>query len=240
MSSLKGKVGLWTNSAQKARGHLHDIKALGFDYVTTRCIYKTGSGFAVNPPALQLFADGSTINLEMVAWAYVYPTGIQDQIDAIKDFFSQVGKCAELILDAEDEWLKQPESLAHDLFHGIAEAIGHRANLHLSSFCNPDKHPIPYKAFLSHCSSFMPQAYVFAPTTPATILGRTLGQAQPLVAGTLEHEFLPTVNDSRMLSLVKGGPFAGANVWLWDGDQQDRGVLGNENDWRPAIASYKE
>jgi len=230
MSSLKGRAGLWTNSAVKARGHLHDIQALGFDYLTARCIYKTGTSFAVNPPALQLFADGSTINLEMVAWANVYPTGIQGQIDAIRGFFGQVGKCAELILDAEDEWLNQPDSAAHDLFHGIAEAIDHRANLHLSSFCNPVEHPIPYKAFLSHCPSFMPQVDVFAPTTPETILGRTLGQAQPPVAGRLEHEFLPTVNDSRLLPLVKVGPFAGANVWLWDGDQLDKGVLGNEDD----------
>ncbi|MEP6754908.1 MAG: hypothetical protein ABJA67_05365 [Chthonomonadales bacterium] len=239
-NSLAGKLGLWTDSSEKAQGHLHDIQALGFDYLVVRVTHLSNGHAVPHSPATlkQLIKDAATIDLKIACWAYVFPTNIQDQIDGISAALPP--EIDNLILDAEVEWEGIPDASAHTLMHGIAEATGHHAGLHLSSFCNPVDHPIPYKAFLTHSLSFMPQSYLFPPTSPATILHRTMVQSLPLAQFSLCKQLIPTVNAAPMLQAIKNPAFKGASVWLWHDDgTDDKGVQGRESIWQPAIDAWK-
>ena len=129
--------------------------------------------------------------------------------------------------DIEGEWesLSGATAPADQLLHGIAEAIGHRSDLHLSSFCNPSSHNLPYAACLAHCQSFMPQSYRIPPTTVETVMTRTLSEDPPLAKRSLGGLLIPTVNRPEMLVAAAGhlDVFDGVNVWLWDGDSEDMG-----------------
>ena len=243
MSGLVHRLGLWSTSTSELQGHLHAVQSLGFEYVVVRVVYHpNGPAEPYQPDVLkQLVADGATIGLSVYAWAYCYPKDVDQQVKAIAK--SLPDPCANLVLDIEGEWEDHDgaDASAHQLFHGIAEAIGHRADLHLSSFYNPDRHGLPYAACLAHCQSFMPQSYRVLPTSVETVISRTLAQDPPLAKRSLGRLLVPTVNRPDMLSAVAGhmDVFAGANVWLWDGDEEDMGVRGFEDQWRPAIQEYK-
>ena len=244
MSGLPGQLGLWCGDSGKILGNLHAVQDLGFDYLIARAVIHPHGRIAAYEPAnlKQLITDAATINLPVYAWAYIYPTHIDNQIRAIADAVPE--SCVNLVLDAEVEWEKIPQgaALAHQLVHGIAEAMGHRADLHLSTFCNPESHPLPMTAFLAHCESFMPQSYRIPPTRTQTVLQRTLKQCPPLAVQSLGNLLIPTVNRPEMLAAVAAHPtaFPGANVWLWDGDKQDPGVAGIEGTWMSAIKAFHD
>jgi len=248
MSDLSNQLGLWCQDTTSVVGHLNDIQVLGFDYLVVRIVYHphgaSGATVAYEPSTLKkLIANAATMDqpLPIYAWAYVYPTNIAGQISGIAA--AMPANCENLILDAEVEWesLAGGAALAGQLAHGIAEAIDHRADLHLSSFCNPSDHPLPYTAFLAHCQSFMPQAYKIGATSAQTVLGRTLAQAVPVGQQSLGNLIIPTVNVPSMLDLVNRHPdtFSGSNVWLYDGSGGDVGVSGNEDQWTNVIAAFK-
>src|SRR5579862_6867941 len=154
-----GQVGLWVHQAETALNHLHDIYNLGFSYILPK-MWEDGQLYGDPAAFRQLCADAAGINLAVVPWGYSRPVEIEAQIQIVADHLP--ANSAGIVLDAEIEW-ENPgvEPLAHQLGHGIAQATGHRAPLHLSSFYAPQLHPqFPYAAFLAHCESFMPQSYI--------------------------------------------------------------------------------
>src|SRR5579863_7048392 len=247
MSVLDTRLGLWTDDNQSALGHLHDIQALGFEWLAVRAVYHPSLGPPLQtqpfqPDAVQqLVKDAATISFPIIAWAYLYPDNIDEQIQVIRQ--SLPAGCTDLLLDAESEWEQVADPQTRDdtaqaLAHGLAEATGHTVALHLSSFYAPDLHPdFPFTAFLAHCQSFMPQSYVVGGTPADLVLQRTLQQSLPLAAATLGKQVIPTVNVPEMLGLVNRPEFGAANVWLWDTAGGDLGVQDSQAAWSAAIAA---
>ncbi len=244
MSSLEGRFGVWTNVTEAALGHLHEVQGLGFDYLVVRVVHREGSTTVPHSPQSlkQLLFDAKTIGLKVIAWAYVFPNNIQVQIDGIAAALPE--GIDHLILDAEDEWHNADTSVVDELFHGIAEATGHRVNLHLSSYCNPDDHNIPVDAMLAHCQSFMPQAYHIGNTPISRIMMRVQDQCVGPASRSLGGQLIPTINAPEMLPQMKNKQFMGVNVWLWHDDPlppqplDDKGVQNREALWTPVIQDY--
>ncbi len=236
---LENKVGIWTHNTFKCYGHLHDIKNLGFDYLAVKI---TDGARAFCPGQRQgLSVLAARVPLEICAWAYVYPDNIPETITAIKANLPE--SCTDLILDCEVEWENKPPELAHELCSGIAEATDHKVSLHLSSFCNPSEHPLPYEAFLAHCESLMPQVYVEGQTPLSAPVARLKNESVPMAAHSLGKQLIPTINVPELVPYARG--HCGFNVWLWDGVQlgpgqtraagDDMGVIGYEHLWAAAL-----
>src|SRR5579883_1116608 len=192
-----GQVGLWIHRTETALNHLHDIQSLGFTYILPK-LWEDGAVYGDPAAFRQLAADAALIDLPVVPWGYSRPQEIEAQIQVVADHLP--ANAAGIVIDAEGEWEKAGvEMLAHQLCHGIAQATGHRAPLHLSSFYAPRLHPqFPYAAFLTHCESFMPQSYVEGGTPPDIVTGRTMVQAYTL-AHQCGRALVPTVNDPALL-----------------------------------------
>lgn len=234
-----GQVGLWIHQAETALGKLHDIAALGFAWIAPKML-EDGSLYGDVAAFKQLCADAATIGLPVVPWGYSRPREIDAQIAVVSANLPT--NAAGIIIDAEVEWETGGSfALAHQLCHGIAEAIEHRAPLHLSSFYDPALHPqFPYTAFLTHCQSFMPQSYVEGGTPASLVIGRTMLSAYTL-ASQSGRALVPTVNTISLLPLLKKAGDYGCSVWLLDGDPgtSDAGVIGFEDAWKAALAVYK-
>ncbi|HEX5324701.1 MAG TPA: hypothetical protein VFW40_13010 [Capsulimonadaceae bacterium] len=228
-----GLVGLWVHRPETALNHLHEIQSLGFSYILPK-MWEDGALYGDPAIFRQLVADADSINLGVVPWGYSRPQEIEAQIQVVADHLP--ASAAGIVLDAEGEWEKPGvEMLAHQLCHGIAQATGHRAPLHLSSFYAPALHPnFPYAAFLAHCASFMPQSYVEGSTPADLVVGRTMLQAYTL-AKQCGKALVPTVNAPVLLPLLRTAGVTSTNVWLWDGDSEDAGVQGRESVWQPAV-----
>ena len=249
---LAGKRGLWIHETAKAIGHLHEIQALGFDYLCVKIADGERPYFPAE--AKQLCADADTINLPVVAWAYVYPKNI---INTIATISANIPKgCQHLVLDAEAEWESpdgdtyNKENLASLLCHGIASSTNHAVQLWLSSFVNPSAHNLPYAAFLAHCSGFMPQAYAEGNTPLSTVIARLKSESLPMAQKSLGKSLIPTINTPELVPLISGiAPTHGFNVWLYDGVQlapgvprpagDDMGVAGYEKQWQKVLAKTK-
>ena len=232
-----GQIGLWIHRAETALGHLHEISKLGFTYTLPK-MWEDGQFYGDPAAFRQLASDAAGANLAVVPWGYCRPVEIEAQIQVVAD--NLPANAAGIVIDAEIEWEKAGvELVAHQLAHGIAQATGHRAPLHLSSFYAPNLHPqFPYAAFLMHCQSFMPQSYIEGGTPADLVVSRTMTQAYTL-AKQAGRVLIPTVNTPALLPLLRSAGVRTANVWLWDGDNQDTGVLGRESLWTPAITGFK-
>ena len=245
MPNMKNRLGLWSNDTSTLLGNLHGIQSLGVDSLIC-CLVKHSPPVAFPYQAdilHQVIEDAASIGMDVNTWSYGYPDGISQQVQATSAAIPH--GVQNHILDMEIEWEGQSAALADQYAHDLAEMTSHRIALHLSSFCNPSAHPIPYAAFLAHCESLMPQSYLVPPDPPdfaSTVLSRTLGECPPLVINSLGGELIATVNCPEMLTAIAhAGPshFAGANIWLWDGMGGDMGVRGVEGKWASAIAAYK-
>ncbi len=244
MRPLAEKFGIWTNVTDAVLGHLHEIQGLGFDYLVVRVVHREGTSTVPHSPAAfeRILTDAATIGLKVIGWAYVFPDNIQAQINGIAAALP--AGIDHLILDAEVEWEHKSADDAHALMHGLALATGHRVSFHLSGFCNPIDHPIPLEAFLSHCQSFMPQAYHIGSTPTSKVMDRVRTQCKGPAANSLGKQLIPTINAPEMLPLMKDRDFAGVNVWLWHDDPlppqpvDDKGVQNREALWTPVIADY--
>lgn len=243
---LSKMVGVWVHETFKAVPDLRVIKSLGFDYA----LIKIADGARAFQPTARdiIWHNAMLIGLPLVAWAYVYPTSsISGQIDVIAQSLPKT--CQHLVLDVEIEWesgdYAENVAKAHALCHGIAQATGHRVKIHLSSFVNPTMHSqIPYAAFLSHCASFMPQAYQEGETPLATVMHRLTTDSKS-TAKAASVPVIPTINVPGLAPLVKQAGYPGYNVWLYDGvvlsegtrraAGDDMGVKGYAHLWSPAL-----
>lgn len=237
-----GTMGLWVHRGETALGHLHEIQSLGFSYILPK-MWEDGQLYGDVAAFKQLVADAATICLGVLPWGYSRPQEIDAQIAVVSE--NLPASALGVTIDAEAEWEKPGTSvLAHQLCHGIAEGIGHRCPLHLSSFYAPLLHPqFPYAAFLTHCASFAPQSYVEGGTPADVIIGRTMLQAYTL-ANQCGRALIPTVNDPALLPLLKQAGDHAASIWLYDGDpngpDSDYGVRGREHAWRAALGAFKD
>ena len=232
-----GTLGVFVHHAATTTDELHAICALGFDYI---CLKVSDGARQYEPAALaSAIHAANAITLPVVAWDYVYPGDASEAGIAALAGALPAG-VEHLILDADSEWETAGASeAANSLCHGIAEATEHKIALHLSSFYATAEHrAFPWRDFLSHCASFMPQSYMEGITSASKVIGRTRLQAAAL-ARICKVEMVPTVNAPALLGLLPAMGAPAANVWLWDGDGQDQGVRGREAAWKPAIDAFK-
>lgn len=242
----KNSLALWVSDTSTAIGHLHEIKAMGFDRLNV-CLVKhhVPEAYPYQPNSLaQLLTGAASIGMPVDGWVYGYPNGVDQQIStiaAILNAHTQIENCT---LDFEGEWEHVSGDLgspAHTFPHNLATDTNHRVALYLSSFDNPSGHPLPYPALLSHCAGFMPQSYQVDNTPVHLVMERTVNESAPLAAGSLGKEFKPTVNSPATLSALAAAPgtASAVSVWCWDGGGVDMGVRGHEQEWASAIKAYK-
>lgn len=235
-----GQIGLWIHRAETALGHLHEIQALGFTWIAPK-MWEDGSLYGDVAAFKQLVAASATINLPVLVWGYSRPQEIDAQIAVVSE--NLPAGCAGIVIDAEVEWERAgTDVLAHQLCHGIAESIGHRCPLHLSTFYAPMLHPqFPYAAFLTHCASFMPQSYIEGQAPADLVVQRTMGQAYT-IAKQSGRALVPTVNDPALLPFLRNAGIRAANVWLWESEpgDSDEGVQDHESAWQGPVATFKQ
>jgi hypothetical protein len=252
-NSLRNSLALWVNDTSTVVGRLHDVATLGFDRLIV-CIVKHApapTAYAYQPSNLaQILHDAPSVGLSVDAWFYGYPTGIEQQVATIAAILNQYPQIENAIADFEVEWERASGDAggpADQFFHGLADATARRVALHLSSFDNPDDHPLPYARLLTHCASLMPQAYQVDGTPIPLVMSRTLGQCAPLAHASLGGAMIGTANTpAGLAAIAAAGPssFEAANVWCWDGDTGanvvDIGIRGREASWADAIRAYRK
>ncbi|BDI29379.1 hypothetical protein CCAX7_14300 [Capsulimonas corticalis] len=242
-----GRVGLWCHDPQTILGHLHDAAAIGADYVLFKISDGASSYHGVDNKTL--VHDAATIGLQLGAWAYVRPSNTPAQIQTI--IVNIPAGVTDLVLDAEVEWEAYAKAHGEDatkalvdqLCHGIAEATGHRVTLHLSSFWSPQLHPaFPFAAFMGHCATWQPQAYLEPGTTrtPAGILSGAVTQGRPLIKLLPGQRLVPTINNTAFLPFVKLLGFSNFSIYVWDPADGDAQVAVNKAAWTAAIASFRK
>src|SRR6185312_4472483 len=101
--SMSGRIGVWVHVTETMTGHIHDIQAAGFDYILLKIADGSAGANTYHLAALQrIVHDAATVNIPLVAWAYVTPTDIPGQVAAIlKALPAGVN---DLVLDAEIEF----------------------------------------------------------------------------------------------------------------------------------------
>ncbi|BDI33373.1 hypothetical protein CCAX7_54240 [Capsulimonas corticalis] len=239
------RIGLWAHLTSRMLGNLHDVQAMGFDDILVK-VDDGRSPYHV-ADAQRILKDAKTINLPVAAWCYVYPDNIADQVKSIAA--SIPAGVTELVVDAEAEWERfaaahgEPACIAavHQLMSRIAAATGHRVNLHLSSFWSPQLHPeFPFRAFMIHCATFQPQAYLEPGGTrsAASILSGALSEGASVVRARPGQALVPTINNTQMLATLKARQIKSFSVYVFD-PEGDAAVVDHETEWKNALTAFR-
>lgn len=243
---IQNLIGIWSHRTELLLGHLHAIHGTPtgklFDYAAIKI---ADSSHAFDPgPIPQLVHDAASINLPLVAWAYVYPDNPAAEAAAIIKVIP--AGVRDVVLDAEIEW--EDYAKAHG---GQATAAAIKAlcaplvaaglRLHLSTFWSPALHPsFPWRAFMQYCHALMPQCYLEpgGTRTPGSILSGSLSECRQYVAVTSGQSIVPTVNQTAFLPKLKALGIHGFNVYAWD-DDGDAEVESHFTAWAAAVKAFR-
>ena len=180
-----------------------------------------GSGTDFAGQCRALAAPCATVGLELIPWAYVYPTDADDTFarivnQALLDTQSANGKYRFLI-DAESEFdnAPAPGTAADAVLHAIRSILP-GAELWLTSWAWCDQHPnFPFAEFAKECAVYMPQAYpALIGVSAQAVVARAIATI-PHFPRTIPAFDLSSVGDCARLSFASGWPDAA--WWLLDG-----------------------
>jgi|SRR6185312_12086850 len=247
--SMSGRIGVWVHVTETMTGHIHDIQAAGFDYILLKIADGSAGANTYHLAALQrIVHDAATVNIPLVAWAYVTPTDIPGQVAAIlKALPAGVN---DLVLDAEIEF-EQAAAPGGSLgpattimrIHQLCQALlaGRKGlRLHLSSFWSTKFHAsLPFRTFAQHCATLQPQCYLETGSRSAhEILDGALTQWGALVTKG-KNAVLPTINNTQFVPILKAKQFTAFNVYCFDPKDGDAEVGAHLATWKAAIAQFR-
>ena len=242
---FNNSIGCWIHDPNTAIGKLHELQAVGFDYA----LVKTSDGIHAYHPdeTRQLAKDAATIDLPLAAWHYARPSDVREQAATIAANLPD--GVTDLVLDAEVEWEDYAEAhgttsanvTVNQLCGAIKAATNGKVTLHLSSFWSPRLHSsFPFAAFMSHCKSWQPQAYLEpgSTRTAAQIITATMLEGAKLINPKQGQSVVVTVNNTSELAILGSHSANGWNAYVWDPDG-DAAVISNKVKWTDAIKSFR-
>lgn len=241
-SAFTNQIGLWAHVTERLTGHLHEIKAAGFDYL----ILKDADGHGqYHPDALKQVVSAiadAKLDLPVKIWSYVKPDDPAGNAAAILKGLPAGVK--DVVLDAEIEWEEAPAkygaAVAVTRVHSLCKPLtAAGVTLHLSSFWSPKLHSsLPFRAFLLHCATWQPQMYVEPGSRTAAVIADHAISEGRQICGEQKRSMIPTVNDTSFLPLIKAAGFTGFNVYAWD-PEGDAQVSKHLPAWAAAIKQFE-